>query len=409
MYDLSLTDEQRSMRDAVRGFVRDEIKPAATRPARLEPFEKPLLTDLLAQAVRMGLRTLALSEARGGSGADLLTSCVVMEELAAGDVDLAVTLGTSSLVGQLVFDELPAGDWRDALLRRFVDDDGFHLAFAGRDPDAAIGVSYQRSPPASAAPCASATEQASGEWLIEGEFPCVVNAPVAGLMAVEVELCRRDGVKRAGTALVPVGTSGLAVTALACGAPGAAVPWRHGACGRVRLAGCRLPAQLVFKRSLAAMHGPRASVQAAAMNVGIGQAAFDAAVDYARLRRQGGRSIIEHEAIGALIGDMAMRIDASRAMVRRAAWGLEHPGTAADDNERLLPLHRMASAFTAEMMREVATSAAECFGAMGVMRDMPMQQYVHDTLVFAHGEVSPAMARLVVAGAVAGGERPAGG
>jgi len=92
MYDLHLTPEQLEFRDTVRDFVEAEIKPAALNPDRLQPFEKPLLTNLLDKAAQMGLRTLALSEEAGGAGADGLTSCIVMEELGAGDVDLAAVL-----------------------------------------------------------------------------------------------------------------------------------------------------------------------------------------------------------------------------------------------------------------------------------------------------------------------------
>src|SRR5262245_60777418 len=92
MYDLNLTPEQLEFRDTVRDFVTAEVKPAATDPKRLEPFEKPLLAGVLEKASQMGLRTLTLSEEAGGAGADGLTSCIVMEELGAGDVDIASVL-----------------------------------------------------------------------------------------------------------------------------------------------------------------------------------------------------------------------------------------------------------------------------------------------------------------------------
>ena len=92
MYDLQLTAEQLEFRDAVRDFVTREVQPAAIDPKRLEPFEKPLMTELLDQLSQMGLRGLAMPEVAGGAGADLLTCCVLLEEIAAGDVDLAMIL-----------------------------------------------------------------------------------------------------------------------------------------------------------------------------------------------------------------------------------------------------------------------------------------------------------------------------
>ena len=108
MYDLHLSAEQIEMRDTVRDFVDKEIKPAALHPGRLEPFAKPLLADLLGKASQMGLRTLALAEDAGGAGADCMTSCIVMEELAAGEVDIAVALGHTAALAPFVFGRMSA-------------------------------------------------------------------------------------------------------------------------------------------------------------------------------------------------------------------------------------------------------------------------------------------------------------
>src|SRR3974390_3803599 len=89
MYSLHLSAEQLEMRDTVRDFVTRELKPAALAAARLEGRGRPLLLDQLDQASRLGLRALALSESAGGAGADNLTCCIVVEELGAGDPDVA--------------------------------------------------------------------------------------------------------------------------------------------------------------------------------------------------------------------------------------------------------------------------------------------------------------------------------
>src|SRR5438128_568235 len=89
MYNLHLSPEQLQIRDTVRDFVVEVIKPLALKPERLEARARPLLVQALDKAAEMGLRTLALSEDRGGAGADNLTCCIVTEELAAGDPDVA--------------------------------------------------------------------------------------------------------------------------------------------------------------------------------------------------------------------------------------------------------------------------------------------------------------------------------
>ncbi|MCC7486265.1 MAG: acyl-CoA dehydrogenase family protein [Burkholderiales bacterium] len=409
MYDLQLTAEQLGIRDAVRAFVRGELKPAATNAQRLEPFEKPLLAGLLRQASGMGLRALALSEEAGGTGADNLTACIVLEELAAGDVDLAATLGTTSAIARLIFDETMSAGERARHLPAFVSDDDCHLAWAGHDPEIREALYYHRA--AGPEPArASAVEQENGEWVVNGTFPFVANAPVAKLIAVRVAARDRAGGERACVALLPVSAPGLEVRALGTTTAGEqpAVAWHHGPGGGLALANCRVPAHEMLGAvpQACARFLQSVNVQAAAMNIGIGQAAYEAALDYAKLRRQGGRNIVEHEAIGALLGDMAIRLEAARATLWRAAWALDHPAAAAAGGVPPLPLHHVARVFAAESIRAVTESAAECFGAMGVMRDMPLQKYVHDSLVFLHGEPGAGAARLLVAEAAAGYERP---
>src|SRR5262245_47266369 len=130
MYNLHLSAEQLEIRDTVREFVRNEIKPAALNPSRLEPRAKPLLPDALDQASRMGLRSLALSEDAGGAGADALTCCLVVEELAAGDPDVAAVLAQTSLLAHLMFDRWMTPEQRDRFLPQFLADDRYYLALA---------------------------------------------------------------------------------------------------------------------------------------------------------------------------------------------------------------------------------------------------------------------------------------
>ena len=96
MYSLQLSPEQLEIRDTIRDFVTREVKPVVLKSDRLDVIDRSLPMDLLTQASQMGLRSLALSEQRGGAGADALTSCIVTEELAAGDADFAAILAETS-------------------------------------------------------------------------------------------------------------------------------------------------------------------------------------------------------------------------------------------------------------------------------------------------------------------------
>jgi alkylation response protein AidB-like acyl-CoA dehydrogenase len=400
MYDLSLSPEQIEFRDTVREFVEREVKPVALDPKRLEPFEKPLLKELLDEASAMGLRTLMLPEEAGGAGADCLTACIVVEELAAGDPDLAAVLAHTAIAADLLFGRLMSPEQRARYLPEFARDETYHLAFSARDPAVGIGWCYHRPLVAEPMPAA---ERRGSEWIVNGSIEFVPNATLAKLFAVQVRTGADGAVS---TLLVPRGAPGFAV-----GEPakcvGERIRWHHGAGAPLRFENCRVPADHLVgeegRGALAAAQAARFVPVTAAANLGVGRAAFEAAVAYAKLRRQGGRNIVEHQAIGLKLADCAIKLELARDIVWKAAWALDHPGAAASGLE--LPLHTIARVFTAEAVNEVALLSAECFGAMGVMRDMPLQKYVHDATVFLHSEDADEATRLAVAEAVAGYRR----
>jgi alkylation response protein AidB-like acyl-CoA dehydrogenase len=418
LFNLHLTPEQLEFRDTVRDFVQNEVKPVALHPDRLQPFEKPLLLDLLDQASHMGLRTLALSEAAGGAGADTQTACIVMEELAAGDVDLAAVLSVTSQLAHVLFDQWMSAAQRSRFLADFLDERRYHLAIAAHDYDAEIGWHYHRPYDEDASAQPVGVRQANGDWVIDGVFASVANAPIAKLFTVQVRTDAKKGGRGGLTAfLVPRDTPGLTIgkQPTVIGEQAAEgdqlTRWHHGAAAEVRFKQCRVNGDHLLgsegRSPLAGgAYGARASIQLAAINLGVGRAAYEAAVDYAKIRVQGGRPIVQHQSIGTLLADIAIKLELARNLVWKAAWASDHPEAIADRSISDLPLHTMARTFTAEAMHEATLGAAECFGAMGVMRDMPMQKYVHDALVLLHSADNDSASKLQIAEALAGYERP---
>jgi alkylation response protein AidB-like acyl-CoA dehydrogenase len=402
MYDLRLSPEQLEIRDTVRDFVAREVKPRALKPERLEARTQPLLLDVLERASQLGLRTLALSEEAGGADADSLTCCIVTEELAAGDPDIAAVLAQTATLASALFDRLMTPQQRARFLPAFQAEDRHHLALIeyAADCDAALGIDYHRSATAEVADTIGARRADDG-WVISGRRHWVPNAAVAKLFAVEASL---EG-GGTGTFLVAHDAPGLRVTARDDGSR-----WRHGACADVEFDDCRLPLDDLVdakgSRAFAADAGRR-SAQEAALNLGIGRAAYEAALDYAQLRVQGGRRIIEHQAIGAKLAEVAIRLEVARAAIWQAAWASDHPQAFAERSLPDLPLASVARVFASEAIYRAVKDAAECFGAMGVMRDMPLQKYVHDALICLHSGAGNSDAKLRIAEALAGYRRPA--
>jgi alkylation response protein AidB-like acyl-CoA dehydrogenase len=238
----------------------------------------------------------------------------------------------------------------------------------------------------------------SGEsWVLNGSKHRVVNVPLAKLFAVEAATTGRKGTS---TILVPRDAPGLVVL------DGAGM--QHGACGGIELRECRVPAENLVGaegESQLASDIERRLPEDLAHNLGIGRAAYEAARDYAQLRVQGGRRIIEHQAMGEKLADIAIRLEVARCAIWQAAWAADHPQAVADGSLPDLPLARMAKVFVSQAIYHATKDAAECFGAMGVMRDMPLQKYVHDVLMCLHGGEPNDDAKLRIAEVIAGYRR----
>jgi len=405
MFNLHLTSEQQAIRETVREFTRNEIKPIAVERDRLEDFDARFPWEVLEKASRLGLRTLALSEKLGGSGADNLTSCIVTEELAVGDVGISATLGQTSTLAHIWFDRLMTPEQRARFLPQFLADDRFHLATAGHEPDTDLGWCYHRPPVPGTAYRTTAVKDNNGDWVINGVKNFITSAPIAKLIAVHV----RTGSKKSDT----IGTSSLLVPH---DAPGLTirehdkVGRRLGSNGELVFQDCRVPAEnllgeegkSLFGAEVVGRRGPRVQ----AMNLGIGRAAYEAAMEYAKLRVQGGRPIIEHQAVGLTLASMAIKLEAARILVWQAAWASDHPEAYADHSLPDLPLQAIAKVFVSETVQQVALDAAQMFGGMGVMREMPMQKYVRDALIFLHSECTNDVARLRIAEMLADYRRP---
>jgi alkylation response protein AidB-like acyl-CoA dehydrogenase len=397
-YSLHLSAEQLEIRDTVRDFVAQEIKPFAIRSERLEALDRSLPLPLLEAASQLGLRTLALSEELGGAGADNLTACIVAEELAAGDPDIAAVLGETSRLAHLLFDRAMTAEQRERFLLTFLADDRYHLALADEEPgdDDGLGIDYHRPGTIERAVKTTATRSKS-DWIINGAKDCVANAPLARLLAVTARTDSADGIV---TILVPHDAPGVTVRAHEDGDR-----WFHGACGEVVLENCRVPTDNLLASFGAGMDDGRGAPLAQSINLGIGRAAYAAALDYVQLRVQGGRRIVEHQAIGAKLAEIAVRLEVARVTLWQAAWASDHPQAQADRSLPDLPLTTVAKVFCSEAIYRAAKDAAECFGAMGVMRDMPLHKHVRDALISLHAGGRNSDGKLAIAEALAGYRR----
>jgi alkylation response protein AidB-like acyl-CoA dehydrogenase len=276
-----------------------------------------------------------------------------------------------------------------------MDDDRYHLAYAAAEADTDLRWRYHRAMD-SAVECGVSGVRRGSEWVLNGTTGFVPNASIAKLVVVQARPSGGELV----TLLVPADTTGFKVIDTVSGAEH--VKWHHGAGGELIFKNCVVPAanEIDADNTLAPLAADHP--QLCALNIGIGRAAFEAAVDYAKLRVQGGRPIIQHQAIGRILADVAVALNVARDAVWHAAWTLDHPEGSSDYSGFDLPLATIARVFTSEAVYKATEDSAECFGAMGVMLDMPLPKYIRDARIFLHSGESTAVAKLRIAEAIAG-------
>ena len=128
--------------------------------------------------------------------------------------------------------------------------------------------------------------------------------------------------------------------------------------------------------------------------LGIGRAAYEYALDYARDRVQFGKSIMKNQGISFMLADMAMAVDSARLMVWRAAWmaGANAPYLQAEGS--------MAKAFARDMGMKVTVYPLPVLGGQGFMRDHPVEKWVRDAKIFQIFEGTNQIQRMVIGRAI---------
>jgi alkylation response protein AidB-like acyl-CoA dehydrogenase len=143
-----------------------------------------------------------------------------------------------------------------------------------------------------------------------------------------------------------------------------------------------------FVDSLRILDGGRVSI--AALSIGMAQGAYDAALNYSKMRKQFGRPVSEFQAIQHKLVDMAMKIDASRLLTYRAAQMI-------DAGKRVTRESAMAKLFSSEAAVWIANEAVQIHGGYGFIKDYPVEKFYRDVKLCTIGEGTSEIQRLVIA------------
>ncbi|MBI3127097.1 MAG: acyl-CoA/acyl-ACP dehydrogenase [Candidatus Tectomicrobia bacterium] len=375
-----LTEQQIMLRDTVRKFVKEEIVPVRAELDREPDPKKGFSWELLRKADKLGLRTLALGEEDGGVEADIITRCVMGEEMATGDLGFAVCLDQIwKISGAIV--KLCNEEQKKRFIPMFRDDPECVLSICITEPS---GGSNYMLPMERKETIQTRARFENGNWLLNGSKVFISNAGLSKLYLVfAMTDPEADFYHRFSVFLVPSSSPGFSIGKTE-NKMGQRLVWNS----TVNFDDCTIPASnLVGKRGdgmpgvLKFLAEEGSNIQAGATVLGTARAAYEAAVEHAKQRFIGGKLMIHHQLTHHKLASMKMRLDAARAYLYRAALNIDDP-----EEETDFSMPPMAKVFAAEMAFDVAKEALEIFGAYGYMKDAPMEKYFRDAASFLHSD-----------------------
>jgi hypothetical protein len=364
-------DDQLAVRDAVRDFGRGHIAPNAERWSEDGTFPLELLPEL----ARLGLLGLAVPAELGGAGLDTLTVALVMEELGAADGSIALTVAAhnSLCIGHLL---VAANDeqkrrWLPPLAR------GDYLgAWALTEPSSGSDAIAVQS---------RAVREGNG-YVLNGTKQFITNGGVAGFAVVIAGAGERKlsafGVSRGTSGFRPGKTEKKMGLSASDTSQLVLEDCRVGERDRIGADG------LAFEDVKKVLDRGRIGIGALAL--GLGRAALECAIAYAKERRQFGRPIVEFEMTQWKIVRARTQLDAGRLLVHRAA-------ALADCGKPFSVAASKAKLYATEAASRAANDCLQILGGYGYLRDYPVERIVRDARLMEIGEGTSEVQRIVIA------------
>ncbi|GAA4987348.1 acyl-CoA dehydrogenase family protein [Yinghuangia aomiensis] len=386
--DFELSDEQRLFRDTIRDFVAKEVTPVAQEWERTNRYP----TEIVETMKKLGLFGMTVPEEYGGLGLDMVSFALVFEEISKGWMGVAGILGSHSLSCWLI-----ARHGTEDQKARYL-------------PQLATGE--RRSGLALTEPGAGTDLQGIGtravlkgdHYVVTGSKTWITNARYADPLPVLVKTDPDASPAHRGMSvlLVEQGTPGFTVSRdlpkLGYKGPescevvfdGAKVP-KANLLGGVEGRG--------MQQVLSGLETGRINV--ASRSLGVAQAAYDAALKYARERHAFGQPIAEFQAIQLKLADLATNIQAARLLVYWAA-------SCADRGERVDMQAGMAKLFASETAATAALEAMRIHGGHGFSQEFTVERLYRDAPLLVIGEGTSDVIRTVIARSLVSGKERVG-
>jgi alkylation response protein AidB-like acyl-CoA dehydrogenase len=373
-----LTEDQRMIRDLARKIARDRIARYAADVDEHERYPEESIRAL----VESGLYGIWVPEAYGGTDMGCLALSLVAEEIAWACAATATQYVDQPLGGLSI---LLAGTdaQKQKYLPRLATGEllaAYSLSEAGAGSDAAS--------------LATTAVRRGDHYLLNGSKQWCTNGDHADVITVFATVDRSKRAKGVTAFLVEKGFAGFSV-----GKKERKMGIRGSPTVALHFTDCVVPAEQRlgaegegFKIAMQTLDITRPAT--GAMAVGIGQAALDAAVGYAKERRQFGQPIGAFQGIQFMLADMAMQVHAARLMVHHAARQVD-VGIRGNTYEA-----SMAKCWAGDAAMKVATDAVQVFGGYGYTREFPVERFMRDAKIMQIYEGTNQIQRLIIARAL---------
>jgi acyl-CoA dehydrogenase len=372
----TLTEEQKELRALAREFAEKEIRPKAAEYDERSTHPE----DIIAKAHELGLMNVHIPEELGGLGLPGFEGMLIGEELSWGCSGVAVSIVANTLgAGPVLIagTEEQKRTWLAPLV-----DEPLLCSFGLTEPDAGSDVARIKT----------TAERRGGEYVLNGSKMFITNAGHAAWTVVFASTDRSKGHRGLSAFVVPMDADGVTIEKHLDKMGQRSTDTSAFALSEVVVAAAnRLGDEGDgFKIAMQTLDLTRPGTAAGA--VGVAQAAYDYAVEYAKERVTFDVPIAMHQGVNFLIADMATEIEAARLLTWQAAWMLDNGW-----GRRATLYSSMAKRFAADTAMKAATDAVQIFGGYGYIKEFPVEKLMRDAKLFQIYEGTSQIQRLVIA------------
>lgn len=375
MEDLYFSEEHKMLRDMVREFAQNEVKPLAQELDESGEFPH----ESVKKMAELGLMGIPWEEKYGGTGMDTMALVIAIEELGKVCPSTAATMMAHTSLGSGPIAIFGTEEQKEKYLSKLASGEMIS-AFGLTEPNAGSDAGNTQT----------RAILEGDEYIVNGEKAFCTNAGVAGIIIFTAVLVEGGEEKGIGAFIAESDTEGLII-----GAPEKKMGWRASDTRSVFFENMRLPKSATlgqpskgFKQFLQTLTGGRITI--GALSLGTAQGGYIAALNYSQEREAFGKQINKFQGVSFKLADMATQIEAARHLVYYAAWRK-------DKGLSVIREAAMAKLFASEAAMNVTTEAIQVLGGYGYIKEYDVERFFRDAKILEIGEGTSEIQRIVIA------------